>query len=331
MGGKIEVVARHGAIALYNALEHRRIFLLPVWRVLGDSVSWFTGQRTPKAVIALILIVATTLGLVFVPWPLRLEGRGELVPENRRTVYAPVSGTVREVRVEHADRVDQGTLIAVMSNPELERELAELEGKLRSSERQQMALTAEKTRDKFNAEIDGKIVQEAQLMEGLKQQIQMVNAQMTTLEIDSPIHGQIMDWKPKEKLAQRPVQQGDALLEVAQVDGRWVLEIELPENTVTHIAKAQKEKGDEPLAVTFVVSASPDRTYHGKLIELSTAAHPIEQENVIEAKIALDEEQGLPPLVSGVEVRVKVDCGPHAVGYVLFREVIDFVREYVFF
>lgn len=331
MGGRIEVVARHGAIALYNALEHRRIFLLPVWKTLGDSVSWFTGHRLPKVVTAVILIAAVTVGLIVIPWPLRLEGRGELVPENRRTVYAPISGTVKEVRVEHGDVVDQGTLLAEMANPELERELTELKGKLRTAEQLVNSYTAEKQQKELDEELAGKIIQQKQEIEGLKEQIKLVEAQKAILKVASPIHGQIMDWKPKEKLALRPVQQGDALLEVAQVDGRWVLEVELPENTVTHISKAQAENGGEPLPVTFVVSASPDKTYHGKLIELATSARPVEQENVIEAKIALDEDQELPPFVSGVEVRVKVDCGPHAVGYVLFREVIDFVREYVFF
>jgi hypothetical protein len=36
-------------------------------------------------------------------------------------------------------------------------------------------------------------------------------------------------------------------------------------------------------------------------------------------------------MVSGIEVRAKVNCGDHPLGYVLFRELIDFVREYVFF
>lgn len=331
MGGRIEVVARHGAIALYNALEHRRIFLLPVWKVLGDSMSWFTGHRLPKVVVALLVIAVTIAGLVFIPWPLRLEGRGELVPEVRRTVYAPVSGTIREVRVQHNDRVESGTQLAIMSNPELERELAELKGQLRSAEQLYSQYKADKQKERINKEIDEKITQQEVLIEGLKQQIQLVAEQMKTLNIESPIQGNVMDFYPKEKLSLRPVQQGDELLEIAQIDGDWVLEVDLPENTVTHIFKAQKERGDDPLPVTFVVSASPDQTYHGKLIELATAARAVEQENVIEAKIALDKEQGLPPLVAGVEVRVKVDCGPHAVGYVLFREVIDFLREYVFF
>ena len=63
----------------------------------------------------------------------------------------------------------------------------------------------------------------------------------------------------------------------------------------------------------------------------------------MEAKIEIDSDQDLvnrlreaaeksgegTSMVSGIEVRAKVNCGNYPLGYVLFRELIDFVREYV--
>lgn len=341
MGARVDVVTRHGASALYNALEYHRVFLLPVWRALGNSTQWINASSMPKIVMALIAIVALVLAMIFVPWPLRLEGRGELVPQTRRIVFAPVAGTVREVKVDHGDPTEVNSLLAEMSNPELEQEEIRLRGELKTALEVKRSLDAEySSRSKNDPEVGGKISEQIQLIESLRRQIDLNQARMATLKVVSPIRGRVMDWKPKEKLLSRPLQQGDQMLEIADVEGPWILEVQFPESAVTHIARARNETKEDDLEVTFVLSASPEKTYHGKLIELSTQAHPVEEENVVEAKIQLDSEEDLVAMIkessgsdlpSGLEVRAKVNCGPHAVGYVLFREVIDFVREYVFF
>lgn len=332
-GGRLEVVGRHGSLALYNALEHHRVFLLPVWRMIGNRTQWFSHRTFPKIALVAVAIAALGAVLTLMPWPLRLEGKGELVPEERRSVYAPMTGIIRDVKVDHRSGVEPGTLLAEMQNPDLDRELLKLKGELRAAEGALRGYEAER-RDKgaFDPEVGGKINTQKQKIEGLKQQILLVEQQQRSLRVESPIRGQVMDWKPKEKLMLRPVNQGDPLLEVASLDGNWVLEVQFPENVVTHIARAQRSKTEgEKLNVTYVLSAKPDTTYQGSLRELATQVKPVEQENVVDAKIDLALDESTPPLVSGSEVRVKVDCGPHPLGYVLFRELIDFVREYVFF
>ncbi|MFO0944453.1 MAG: HlyD family efflux transporter periplasmic adaptor subunit [Planctomycetota bacterium] len=339
MGARVEVVTRHGASALYNALEYHRVFLLPVWRAIGNSTQWLNASSMPKVVVGLVLAIVLVAFLALFPWDLKLEGRGELVPKTRRTVFAPVTGTVREVKIDHGDPTEENSPLAQMSNPEMERELLRLQGEYTTALQVLRALEADrKVRGAFDAELGGKINEQKQVADGLQQQIALQRARMQDLGVVSPIRGRVMDWKPKEKLLNRPVQQGDPLLEVADVEGPWILEVQFPESAVTHIARAKQERGSEDLDVTFVLSSSPDKTYHGKLLEVSTQAQPVEQENIVEAKIVLDEDEDLRRMIyeggklpTGLEVRAKVNCGPHALGYVLFREVIDFVREYVFF
>ena len=50
--------------------------------------------------------------MYFVPCNLTIEGRGSLLPEERRTIYAPIAGTIIEVPVEHGDIVKKGDVIA---------------------------------------------------------------------------------------------------------------------------------------------------------------------------------------------------------------------------
>lgn len=339
MGARLDVVSRHSALALYNALENERVFLLPVWRVLGAATQEFRGSTAAKALAWTGVAIAVVIGLIVIPWPLKMEGRGELVPATRRTVFAPVNGKIESVKVDHNSLVDPGSLVAQMFNFQLDQELRKLSGDQAAAEATLRGLEVERQRKgSFDAETNIKIVETRQAVDGLKQQIELVKKQQETLKIHSPIKGRVMDWEPKKKLLARPVEAGDPLLEIADTAGPWRLEVEFPESSVTHIARARAKVGDGRLPVTFVLSAAPDQTYHGTLVEFSTQANSKEEENVVEGKIDLDPNEDIAKImipkgdmVAGVEVRAKVDCGPHSLGYVLFRQVIDFIREYVFF
>lgn len=330
MGARIEVVGKHGAVALYNALEYHRIPALWLFKWLGNSTEWIHSRTFPKIMAGVLAIALLAVAGFLVPWPLRLEGKGELVPEKRRTVFAPVPGLVDSVKVDHNDAVEEGSLLAEIKNPDVEREILKISGEKASSEEQLRSMRDERAKKPSDAELGGKIEQKAQEVSGLERQLESVKKQQDQLKVVSPISGRVMDWKVKEKLRLKPVQQGDVLMEIAQVDGPWVLEVDFPENTVTHLNKAMAASKDKKVPVTFVLSASPDRTYHGTLIELATQAQSVEQKNIIKGKIAIDPKEGVPQ-IKGVEVRAKADCGPHPVGYVLLRELIDFIREYVFF
>ena len=267
------------------------------------------------------------------------------MPQVRRSVYAPVAGIVGEVLVDHAMATEVGTPLARMSSIELDRQQIEVAGQLKEKDQERQSLEEQKKEArKVDPQLEGRLTLVKTEIRGLLTQQTQLDEERKKLEIRSPIRGSVMDWKPKEKLLNRPVQMGDPLLEVADIDGRWVLEVDLPENAITHITRAEREF-DHPLDVEFVLSSDPETTYKGKLLEHATQAHPVEQENFIEAKVELNEDDKLAQLlreaasredenaalVSGIEVRAKVNCGDYPLGYVLFRELIDFVREYVFF
>ncbi|HVJ80693.1 MAG TPA: efflux RND transporter periplasmic adaptor subunit [Planctomycetia bacterium] len=333
--GKVEVVARHGAIALYNSLERERIFLLPLWKALGKVTSLFSASRAPKSIAILSLLVGLVAFLIWFPWPLRMEGRGELVPKERRTIYAPMRGIVEEVKVDFRSPVRRGSELLVMSNPQLRQQLVEVEGGLTAKQKRRESLQSLRDeRGRSKAEVDRDTASIADLdveIAHLKAQVRLVNEQLDALKLVSPITGEVLHWNPKEKLIRKPVEQGEALIEIADVHSEWILDVQFPEKAVMHIAKARAASAGAPLPVTFLISSAPAVSYAGTLIELSTQAIPVDKENMCLARIKLDKPVAEDLRRPGAEVRVKVDCGPHSVGYVLFRELIDFVREQVFF
>lgn len=346
---KIDVVGRHASVALANALEHSDVFLLPLWKAIGKSTRWMRGRGLPKVVAVLAAVGALSLFLAFYPYPLRLEGRGELVPENRQIVFAPSSGTIKEVKVDHGDPTEEMATLALMENTDLDRQLAEIKSKLEAKEAELRSLQSRQTQENkaFDPELATEIGRVHQEAASLEVQRNMLELEMEKLAVRSPMRGTVMDWKPKEKLLRRPVEKGNPLLTIADVSGPWIVEVRIPESAITHIRRAQHELG-EKLNVEFVLTASPDTVHRGVLRELGSQAAIGEDGNYVEAKIEFEGDEALMKLirpqasesdggrgraamVSGVEVRAKVNCGDHSLGYVLFHELIDFIREYVFF
>ena len=93
MHARTEVVARHASTALWNAQEHHKIFLLPGPQGAGLALAAVPGPDPGQDRARCSRRSSASIGaLDFVPWTLTIEGRGSLLPEERRTLYAPIAG-----------------------------------------------------------------------------------------------------------------------------------------------------------------------------------------------------------------------------------------------
>ena len=77
---------------------------------------------------------------------------------------------------------------------------------------------------------------------GLEQQEKVLRARQEELTLRSPLTGHIT-WDVEQLLAARPVQRGQALLTVANVDGPWILELQVPDDEAGYLLDAQSELG----------------------------------------------------------------------------------------
>ena len=87
---RLDVVAKHATSALYNAVEHRRIPLRWLWMPLArlqEGLGGRTSAIVMACCVALTLIIAI---LCLVPYPLKVESNGKLLPQTRCYVYAPM-------------------------------------------------------------------------------------------------------------------------------------------------------------------------------------------------------------------------------------------------
>ncbi len=356
MHARTEVVARHASTALWNSQEHHKIFLKPLLKFMGAPWRVLRGRTLAKigAVAGLILVLIGAM--YFVPCDLTIEGRGSLLPEERRTIYAPIAGTIIEVPVEHGDIVKKGDVIARLDSKDLQKELKKLIGERdkawnqRSiSEIQDQKSSNSQSDQDMQYQVKSQLAEATLTYRSAKEQIEIVQEQLEMMNIKAPQDGIITTWEVKKNLMGRPVEIGHELLNIAAIggDSDWVLEVDVPDDDMGPILMAQSKLQREIAAGTkqpgaalrayFHVATNPEDKYQGYVRRIAAKAETVEQKHVVKVTVGFDESvrreflsrnQELRP---GAEVRARVDCGKTRLSYYLLRKVVQVWYESVMF
>jgi hypothetical protein len=350
MHARTEVVSRHASTALWNSQEHDKIFLMPLLKLIGSPWRFFRGRTLAKIVAALLGIVLVICILAFVPWKLTIEGKGALLPEQRRITYAPVAGIVVDVPVDHGQLVKQGDVLAKLESPELQKELKRLIAEMQASQTQVNYLTMQAnkaTRDDEKYQLQGQLSEARIKAKSAHEQIDIIQDQLASMIVHSPQAGIITTWEARKNLLGRPVEIGQELLSIAATDGEWELEVEVPDDDMGPVLEAKSKledairKGDKPpgtrLQAYFVTAIDPEHRYPAYVERIASKAELVEQKHVVKVTVKFSDEvrkdflrrnQALRP---GAEVRARIDCGQARLAYVLLRDVVHFFYESVLF
>lgn len=333
---QLQLVVDVAASALLNALEHRES-LLPGARV------WRRTKRallTPSAWIMPLLVLAAigsaVAALIYIPAEFTLPAPAVLQPVERREVFAPLDGTVVELKIRHGSRVKPGDTLLVLENTDLDVALAEAHGERTATQEQltsvERALFGEGRTLPADQQVrlSGERALIVQKMKMLDERLELLERKQNRLVVQSPIAGEVTTWNVDRTLRKRPVTQGQMLLTVADVEQSWELEIDVPERFVGHLIAARAASA-EPLQVTFRPLADPSTEFTGTIKEIDGAAQIRgEHGNTVKATVAVT----LPPntnLKPGAEVRAKIHCGTRSLGYVWLHDVADYLRANVLF
>jgi len=339
---RLELVKDHVASALANSMRHERLFGMKLWRFLGRSLSWLEGRNRLKAAGVVAAIVVVGLVLALVPWDYRVEATGQLMPVAQQDVFAPNNGKVIAVLVKEGDRVERGvTVLVVLENLELnaqiETALSERENnrELLATLRAQFDRAIEAGNDPDAIELTGRIREAEILGEGLKKRLVILGKQKAELTVTAMTDGVVATFQVEQKLLNRPVNRGERLLEVMQVGGasKWRLELQVEEHRIGHILRHQEErlrlKVADPngVPVEFVLATASEETYTGRLSRISTRADASQAGgSVVELHVEPTGET-LPEHRIGAEVNARIHCGQRSLFYVLFGDVVEFVRK----
>lgn len=329
---RLEVVRLYGAPAVKNAVEHDTAARLSLSRWWGPRRG---GPRWRKWAVAAGISLGALFPLVVIPADFALEGEAIMQPVVRRDVFALSSGVVQEVLVDHGQEVTAGQLLARVRNVDLEVEHQRLQGAASAAAERLAAihnslLESQKLQEADRARLAGEEAQLKQRLESLRLQLELIRVRMKELEIRSPIDGKVITWDVRNLLTNRPVQPGHLLLTVARTDSEWELLVQMPENRMGHVLAAHRE-ASSPMAVSFMLTSEPGRSYEGKLIDVhGRAEQDPERGSFVPLKVQFDKSQ-VSQLRPGAEATAKVHCGRRCLGFVWFHDVWEFLQTQVFF
>ncbi len=350
---RTEVVSRHASTALWNAQEHDKIFLLPLLKLMGSPWRFFRGRTLAKIIGVLMAVVGVVMVLTFVPWKLTIEGRGSLLPNERRITYAPVAGIVVDVPVEHGQKVKKGDLLVKLDSPELQKQRKELFAQMQGSQTQasylnlQVRKASESGNDAEYNSLQGQL-QEAKIkFKSAKEQIEILDEQIESMTVRAPVSGVVTTWEIRKNLLGRPVEIGQELVTVADLSSDWEMEVDVPDDDMGPILRAQsrlerdiasgKRKVGDTLSAYFVTATDPEHRYQGFVKRVGAKAETVESKHVVKMTVGfrddvrkdfLSRNQELRP---GAEVRARVDCGEARLAYVMLRDVVHVYYETVLF
>jgi hypothetical protein len=365
---RFDIVANHAASALYNAAEMKRIPFRILWRPLMALQGAAGGKRRFYTFLFLGLFTAFILAMIFIPYPYKLDAKGQLVPEERNYIYSTGSGRIVQFKVSPGQVVRPNTPIAILHDQELGREITQQRGEidksralveLLASESRNQSLPATKRMEKADEH-----ERERNHLKALTDQLKLLIEQRRADEdhpglftIFAPEFRRSRNafgpavWKVvsadfQEQLVNRWVKPSDPLLRVANTAGAWQIELKIPQKHNGYIRRAFKTNNpNEYLEVDVLVTSLPTQSFRGRLYRRDVTEEAAENkddhnesERVVYSYVRVNDpdmpkEDFIPEelLVTGVEVHTKIRCGERSLGYCLFNGVYEFLYEHVFF
>lgn len=301
---RLEVVGKHAAGALYNAAELKRIPFGFIWRPLAKIQEGLGGKNRFIAAAATVGLLALTAALILIPYPLKMEAKGEFLPEATQQVFPPHEGEVRGILVKPGDRVKEAAPVITMYSPSLQQKYLESEQELSKAESQIQDYETIRARGNLPIEREQEIARETAKLRAtatyrrsfLRQLREMYNLipnrpgeyNVLAPRFDPRIPRTSDEWRvlsgdTREALSHRTVRPNEPLMRLGVVDGPWRVELKIPQRNIGHVANALAtpgrhnvdRDGKKYLDVDVLLTNSPDQSFPGRLYEEDMAREAI--------------------------------------------------------
>ena len=335
-----KLIVSQAELALENARKHDEIFMLPIWKRLGWLQKVLFQDHRAKTMTGLACLALLTLAMIFFPKELKMKIEGVMHPTVRQTVFSQIDGgIIKEILIDEREQVTKGQPLLGLKHTDLEIEIVSTEIAIQSikariaTQRSQQALLRG---DREKQQEVGMAIQLAEAeMKGMEDQLGLLRAKEKYLNITSPIDGTIITPNPKRRYKNFVANSSMALLEVADLDGEWQLELKIPEAKVGYVDEAFRNNDGKPLDVEFKIGTDASLNLKGTLESVAQRASPSEAGPPAYRAIVkihpdqlykLEEE-----LRSGASSTAKILCGKRSLGFVCFYQVYDFLRTKVWF
>ncbi len=273
---------------------------------------WFIGM----SVLALVLTL--------LPVGFEVEVPGQVTSADQRHIFAPDDGTIEDVSFKNETPVAANDVLLKMSNADMELQIQQLQGEIDTTKSRLAALRTGRVIGGSTAD-SGEEQQLEERLVSLKSQLQLLNKQSEMLLITAPFAGTVYRPNPQQELLARPVQRGQRLLEIVPQNPAWQLRLSIPSHLLGYVSEA-RHSTDVPLSVRYTVRSKPEQDWVTELTSVENAIQVVSGATVCHAVAELQDVPEV-ELRPGTSVTARISCGRRSLGFVLFREVIEFWQQ----
>ena len=309
---RLDVVGKHAAPALYNAAELKRIPFKFLWWPVVKLQDGLGGKTKFYTALGAVGVVLLALAMVLIPYPHKMDAKGQFLPEQVKQVYAPHDGEIIKILVKPGETVEPGkTPLVELYSPELR----EQQGKLETDK-----ATAQFTIIQVNDELKRPDANRLQALEKLAQaegtyrsSSEMLGDMIRRYNLSGNQRGLFTTIAPKtdlirgvdpgrwtvlnddnrSQLIRKTVRPNEPLLKLGATNGPWRGEIKIPQANIGHVMRAFKTPGlheaeEVPnprspqstiekrfLPVDVLFAGSPDSNYKAKLYEADVSQEAV--------------------------------------------------------
>ncbi len=328
---RCELLLEHAAIAYRNAIEYSN---MPLRRLSESLQGWAALYRNVRVKLFLVLtagLIVLSLASV-IPADLNIDATGTIQPVAMRHLYAPANGEVVKVHFAHQSEVQAGTVLLEIRSRELELRKEELltlhasaQEKLRGIEVSRLQNRKPNTLESVSSiELSATESELREVIASQKEQLAVLNDMLASLQLKSPIDGRVISWDQAETLEHRPVQIGQKLISIAELNGKGKLQLRVLDEDTRHIVNARKNDA-EGLRVTFSLASDPGVRRSAIVTQIGTTVETLtEQGATLRVDAAVDAAE-MVDVRPGATANAKIHCGRACIGYVWTRRLWDFI------
>lgn len=337
----------------------------PIWQTIKfiRTPGRLAKVKMPRLAATLGIAGVAIAAVCLIPFPHHVDCAFEVQPVVETVpVYASAQGRLIEMKVEPGQDVEQGDLIAVLENKELNVRLAELAGQKAVAENRKLLLRTLVHQDRLSA---GQISAQDELIQSLEDSLYKVGREVQRLEIRAPKAGKVfpaMEKSPQPgddgrlpgwtgKLTDKEnlgalLTDSDVLCLIGEDENKLDAVLVIDQGDYLLVKEWQKKKGDENLKVDLKFDAARMETLHSELtalsdIPLSSASMALSSQSGGDLQTEIDPQTGqskprsvsyqgrVPVNAEDVKVRIgyrgsaKVHVQPRSLGWRLWRLIVQ--------
>jgi len=316
--------------------QYRWLCLPPRARAqaIGQSASQPPAGRIPKRLAGLALL-ASLVALAMIPYPFYIQTQAYLEPTTQQFIHATADSFIEELLVAEGQSVQSHQPLVRLRAPNLELQIEELTGQilalvekkdgLRVAVNQLSANSSDlANQTRLSAELRLIEIQEKHAQEKLD----FLEKQRQELLLQSPIKGIVVGGDLSRELSDRPLQRGDALFRVADLQGPWHLKLLVADRDGRYVQQALL---NGPIDIDWGLENTTGLGLKAKLFSMRPEVDQRPNQGPCRSATASIEESQLEQPAIGAVAYARIPCGKQPLWFIWSRPLVEFLQKRFWF